>query len=97
MTLRGSRIRNFDDSWCLGPLGGLEFCVSSTSFQKSNIGWPQQPLTGGVLEFNITFCAILPKFVIIKHESKAKFQKVDDTKVIGSDFPGLRTSATSMT
>ena len=23
--------------------GGLEICVSSTSFQKNSIGWPQQP------------------------------------------------------
>ena len=45
MALRGSRIENFDELWCLGASGGLEFCVSSTSFQKSNIGWPQQPPT----------------------------------------------------
>jgi hypothetical protein len=38
MALRGSRIKNFDDLWCLRALEGLEFCVSSTSFQKSNIG-----------------------------------------------------------
>ena len=45
MALRGSRIENFDELWCLGALGGLDFCVSSTRFQKSNIGWPQEPLT----------------------------------------------------
>jgi hypothetical protein len=45
MALRGSRIENFNELWCLGALGNLDFCVSSTSFQKSNIGWPQQPLT----------------------------------------------------
>ena len=44
MALRGSRIKNFDDLLCLVALGGLEFCVSSTSFQKNDIGWPQQPL-----------------------------------------------------
>ena len=43
MALRCSEIKNFDDLWCLGALGGLEFCVSSVNFQKSNIGWPQQP------------------------------------------------------
>ena len=43
--LRDSRIKNFHELWCLVASGGLEFCVSSTSFQKSNIGWPQQPLT----------------------------------------------------
>ena len=45
MALRGSRTVNFGELWCPVALGGLEFCVSSTSFQKSNIGWPQQPLT----------------------------------------------------
>ena len=45
MALGDSRIVTFDELWCLVASGGLEFCVSSTSFQKSNIGWPQQPLT----------------------------------------------------
>ena len=44
MALRGSRIENFDKLGCIVASGGLEFCISSTSFQKSNIGWPQQPL-----------------------------------------------------
>ena len=43
--LRGRRIHNCFELWCLVGSGGLEFWVSSTSFQKSNIGWPQQPLT----------------------------------------------------
>ena len=25
MALRGSRIENFDELWCLGALGGLDF------------------------------------------------------------------------
>ena len=45
MALRGSRIENFDESGSLVDSGGLEFCVSLTSFKKSNIGWPQQPLS----------------------------------------------------
>ena len=45
MALRGSKIENFDELWCLVASGGYDFCVSTTSFQKSNIGWPQQPLT----------------------------------------------------
>ena len=45
MALRGSRIENFDELWCLVTLEGYDFCVSTTSFPKSNIGWPQQPLT----------------------------------------------------
>ena len=43
MALRGSRIENFDELWCLGASRGLEFCVSSTSFSKSKIDCPQQP------------------------------------------------------
>jgi hypothetical protein len=35
--------------------GGLEICVSSTSFQKNDIGWPQQPPTEKVLKFNMIF------------------------------------------
>ena len=44
MALRGRRINNFLKLWCLVALGGLDIWVSSsTSFQKSNIGWPQPP------------------------------------------------------
>ena len=45
MALRGNRIENFNELWFLGALGGYDFCVSLTSFQKSNIGWPQKPPT----------------------------------------------------
>ena len=55
MALRDSRIENFDELWCLEALGGYDFCVSSTSFQKSNIGWPQQPPTEKLLKFNLIF------------------------------------------
>ena len=44
MALRGSRIEKFDELWCLVASRGFDFCVSTTSFQKNNIGWPQQPL-----------------------------------------------------
>jgi hypothetical protein len=49
MALRDGRMENFDELWCLVALGGLDFCVSSTSFQKSNIDWPQQPLKGPLI------------------------------------------------
>ena len=52
MALRDSRIENFNELWPLVASGGLEFCVSSTSFQKSNIGWPQQPPTERVSNFS---------------------------------------------
>ena len=35
--------------------GGLEICVSSNSFQKNDIGWPQQPPTEKELKFNTIF------------------------------------------
>ena len=43
MALKGRRINNFIELWCLVASGGVDILVSSTSFQKSNIGWPQQP------------------------------------------------------
>ena len=43
MALKGRGIDKFVKLLCLVASGGLE--ISSTSFQKSNIGWPQQPLT----------------------------------------------------
>ena len=53
MALRGSKIENFDVIWWLGASGGYDFCVSSTSFQKSCIGWPQQPLTEGTSDIGL--------------------------------------------
>ena len=55
MALRGSRIENFDELWCLGASRGLEFYISSTGFQKSNISWPHQPPTEKLLKFNLIF------------------------------------------
>ena len=48
-------INNFIELWCLVASGGAEICVSSTSFQKNDVGWPQQPQTERVLEFNMTY------------------------------------------
>ena len=55
MALRGRRVDKFLELLCLVASGGLGIWVSSTSFQKSNIGWPQQPLTKKVLNFNMIF------------------------------------------
>ena len=52
MALRGRRTNNFIEIWCLVASGGLHFCVSSTSFQKINIGWPQQPPTERVSDIS---------------------------------------------
>ena len=43
MALRDRRTKISFDLWCLVALGGVDICVSSTSFQKIDIGWPQQP------------------------------------------------------
>ena len=43
MALRGRKIENFDDISLPAWSQGLPNCVSLTSFQKSSIGWPQQP------------------------------------------------------
>ena len=49
MALRGRRIVNFLELRWLVASGVVDIWVSSTSFQKSNIGWPQQPPTEIVL------------------------------------------------
>ena len=77
--------------------GGLEICVSSTSFQKNYIGWPQQPQTERVLKFNMIFHDSTPKNFFSKHKNKTEFKCMDDFEVLTSDFPGLRTSAASLT
>jgi hypothetical protein len=55
MALRGRRIENFDNISLAAFSQGLLICVSSTSFQKISIGWPQQPPTEKVLKFNLIF------------------------------------------
>ena len=74
MALRGSRIENFDELWCLAASGGYDFCVSSTSFQKSNIGWPQQPPTEKLLKFNLIFHDSTKIIFVSKHQNNTEFQ-----------------------
>ena len=50
-----------------GGLGGFTIWVSSTSFQKSSIGWPQQPLTEMVLKFNLIFHDSNPKKIFFQN------------------------------
>ena len=52
MALRGRKIENFDDISLAAWSRGLPICVSSTSFQKSSIGWPQQPPTERVSDIS---------------------------------------------
>ena len=76
--------------------GGLDIWVSSTNFQKSNTGWPQQPPTEEVLNFNLISHEPTKNmfFQIIKTKLNSRTWMTD---VLSSDFPGLRTSAASPT
>ena len=90
MALMGSRIESFNKLQFLGALGGYDFCVSLTSFQKSNIGWPQKPPTEKLLKFILIFHDCTKKlffFQNIKLTSKlAEFMNLDDSEVFSSDF-----------
>ena len=45
MALKGRSIENFLELWWLVASEVVDILVSSTSFQKIDIGWPQQPPT----------------------------------------------------
>ena len=55
MAIKGRRIINIIELWSIAGSGRLEICVSSTSFQINDNGWPQQPPTEKVLKFNMIF------------------------------------------
>ena len=55
MAVRDRRTNIFFDLWCLVASGGADICVSSTSFQKNDIGWPQQPPTERVSDISEKF------------------------------------------
>ncbi len=55
MALRDRRTNNFPEIWWLVSSGGADICVSSTSFQKNDIGWPQQPPTERVSDISEKF------------------------------------------
>ena len=97
MALRGRRIKYFFKKWWLVGSAALTIWVSSTSFQKSSIGWPQQPPTENVLKFNVILLDSTQNFFFSKHPNKAEFNDMDDSEVLSSDFSGLRASAASMT
>ena len=48
-------------------------------------------------KFNMIFHDSTPKNFFSKHKNKAEFKCLDDFEVLSSDFPGLKTSAASMT
>jgi hypothetical protein len=76
--------------------GGYDVWFLSNSIKKSNIVWPQQPPTEKVLEFNMIFHHFTHN-LFSKHQNKAKCDILDDSEILISDFPGLKTSAASMT
>ena len=55
LALRDRRTNIVFDLWCLVASGGADICVSSTSFQKNDIGWPQQPPTERVSDISEKF------------------------------------------
>ena len=73
------------------------FLGIATSFQKSNIYWHQQPPTEKLPKFNIILYDSDPKNFLSKSKNKAKVKCLDDSEVLNSDFPGLNSSAASMT
>ena len=97
MTLRGGNIENFDGISLAAWSWELPICVLSSSFQKSIIGWPQQPLTEKLLKCNLIFHDSIPKIIDLQHQNKAKFKNLDDSEVPSCDFPGIRTSGALMT
>jgi hypothetical protein len=68
-----------------------------TSFQKSYIGWPQQPPTVKILKFNLKFHDSTQKNFFSKNENEAELLCMDYSEVLNSDFSGPKTTAASMT
>ena len=66
-------------------------------FKKNDIGWPQQPPTEKVLKLIMIFHDSTQKNIFSKRKNKAEFKRLDDFEVLSSNFPGLKTSAASMT
>jgi hypothetical protein len=50
-----------------------------------------------VPKFNVIFHDSNKKNLFSKHQNKVEFRNLDDSAVIGNDFPGLRTFAASTT
>ena len=92
MALRDRRTNISFDLWCLVASGGLDICVLSTSFQKNDIGWPQQPPTEKVLRFNMIFHDSTPQKRFFQNiKNKAEFKNLDDSEVLSNNYMGLRT------
>ena len=93
MALRGRRIQNFLEVWWLVASVVVGIWVSSTNFQKSDIGLPQQPPTeNSTWVFMILSKNYFFQNTKLKHFSPQiiEFKNQDDSEVLSSDFPGLR-------
>ena len=75
----------------------VDILIIRTNFQKCNLGWPQQPPTEKVHELKNDISWFHQKKWFSKHQNKSKFNNLDDSGVLSSDFPGLRISVASMT
>ena len=83
-----------------GPLACSQIStiwVSSNKFQKSNIGWPQQPPTEKMLKIQhdiLWYCQKISFFKTSKWSDistlTTEFKSLDNSEVLSSDFPGLR-------
>ena len=86
MALRDRRTKISFDLWCLVASGGVDICVSSICFQKSNIDRPQQPPAEKVLKFNMIFHDSTKNNFSSKHKNKVEFKCLDVSEVLSSDF-----------
>ena len=72
---------------------GAAIWVSSTSFQKSDIGWPHQPPKEKLLKFNGIFM-IMSKKIFFQNIKICpliiEFKNLDDSEVLRSDFQDPR-------
>ena len=91
MALRVSRIENFDELWCLVASRGLDISVLSTSFQKSNIGWPP---TEKVLKIKVilVLLKIIEVMNLDESEVLSKGQLISKADLGAADSPKKRTN-----
>ena len=89
MALTDTKIEIFDRIPLIACSGGYDIWVLSTSSQKSNISWPQQPPIEKVLKFNMTIHDSTKKIFFPKHQNKAELKNLDDSEVLSSDFQTL--------
>ena len=97
LALRDRRTKIIFGLWCLAASGGADICVSSTSFQKNGIGWPQQPPTEKVPKLNLKFHDSTQNSFFQNIKIKVNSNPWMTLKSSVVIFPGLKTSGASMT